>query len=182
MDIRPTSLFSRCLRRRVFYALLVLGVLLSCAPGAAAELKRGQKSFGPRVGYVGGNRSIMGGLEFQVATGRHVRLAPDVAIVFRHHDRDGLGLGLNVHFPFEVAPRLVLYPLVGVQYMSWGIHGLDPASEKDVTTHTNRFGANFGGGIDFICQPRLKLSVQGRYSLMESYSTAIVSAGISYIF
>lgn len=163
-------------------ALVVGAVLLASSAEVSAELHRGQKSFGPRVGYVGGNHAVMAGLEFQVATGTHVRLAPAVDIVFRNRNRDGLGVGLNVQFPFEAVPRLVVYPLVGAQYMSWGLHDAASESGKDVTTHANRLGANFGAGLDFICHSHLKLSVQGRYNLMEHYSTAVVSAGISYIF
>lgn len=167
--------------RGVCVAISLAGLVLA-SPSASAELRRGLKSFGPRAGYVSRNSSVSAALEFQVATAAHVRLAPEATVVFRHRDRDALGLALNVQFPFEVAPKFVVYPLVGAQYMSWGRHELDPETEKDVTTHANRFGGNVGAGLEYCCNPTLKLSLEGRYTVLSAYSTAVVSAGISYVF
>lgn len=167
---------------RVVGLALVMCGALAFTPSASAELHRGQKSFGPRVGFVSRNTSVAAGLEFSVATAEHVRLSPEVSIVFRHKNRDGLGIGFNVDFPFEVAPRFVVYPLVGAQYMSWGLHDEDPETAKDVTTHANRFGGNAGAGIEYYCTPSLKLNLEGRYTLLSAYSTAVVNLGISFVF
>lgn len=181
MTIHHTHHFKATALRAGCVAIAMAG-LLYASPQANAQLSRGQKSFGPRVGYVSSNSSAAAGLEFQVAVAKHVRLAPEALIVFRHRDRDALGIGLNVQLPYAIAPKFVAYPLVGLQYMSWGLHNTDPETAKDVTTHANRFGGNAGAGIEFNCTSSLKLSVEGRYTLLSSYSTAIVCAGISYVF
>lgn len=164
-------------------AALLLAVLLALAVPARAQYSKGVKSFGPRVGYVSRNTSACAGLEFQIALSSRVRLAPEALIVFRNNDRDALMVGCDVQFPLPFAGgKAAFYPLVGLEYMSWSLHNTDHELDKDVTTHSNRFGPNAGVGIELNCTSSLKLSVEARYTLVEKYSTAVVSAGIAYLF
>ena len=76
---------------------------------------------------------------------------------------------------------MALYPLVGVAFNSWNRH-LSTDDLGDVTTHVNRFGFNAGAGFDLRCSQSLMLNLEARYTLVKSYSSAIVTVGISYIF
>lgn len=170
-------------RRAGLFAAFLAALLLLCANPAAAQLHKGEKSFGPRIGYVSRNHSVLAGLSFTLATATHVRLAPEAVIIFRHHNSDALGIAMNVQFPFAFEQsKFAAYPLVGIEYVSWGLHGIDPESAKDVTTHVNRFGANAGGGLELRCNSTLKLNLEARYTLVRKYSTASVSLGINYVF
>lgn len=157
--------------------------LLTCPVASAVE--RGEKSFGPRVGYVSRNSSVMAGLEFEYCFSRHVRLAPDVDIYFRNRDMDALAVNVNVDFPIAMAAGWNFYPLAGIGFTSWGHHSKSVGENnttKDVTTHTNCFGLNAGAGVEFYAMPSLKVSLEGQYNLMHHYPTATVQAGISYVF
>lgn len=164
---------------------IVVGVamIILCTTQAPAQLHKGEKSFGPRIGFTGRNTSVSAGLSFQVSTATHVRIAPEAAIVFRNNNKDALSVAVNIHFPFSFADgRAAVYPLAGIEYLSWGLHDIDPTTAKDTTTHANRIGGNAGGGIELRCTPSLKVSLEARYTFVQDYSTAQVSAGISYIF
>lgn len=149
---------------------------------AGAELRRGEKSFGPKMGYVSRNKSVAAGLQFEYAFSRHVRIAPEIDIAFRNNNTDALAVGIDVHFPFSLAAadRFAVYPMAGVSYTSWGIHGVE--EEKDVTTHENRFGVDAGAGLEFRVTSSLKLSVEGKYIFMKDYGTALATARIAYVF
>lgn len=152
---------------------------------SAFAVERGEKSFGPRVGYVSRTSAVMAGLEFQYCFSRHVRLSPSVDIFFRNKDKDALAVNVNVDFPIAMSAKWNFYPVIGAGFTSWGHHSKgagDSEGTKDVTTHTNAFGLNAGAGFEFYAMPSLKLSLEGNYKLMRHYPTATVLAGISYVF
>lgn len=166
-----------------FCLFLTLTILAAVSDDAYAAVRRGQKSFGPSVGYVSRNRSAYASLNFEYAFSSHVRIAPEVGVIFRNRDLDGLNAGVNVHFPISFSSGMMaVYPLVGLNLTSWGRHGRNEADDKDVTTHTSRMGLNMGAGLELDCTSSLRLRLEGRYSLMEHYPTAFATVGIAYVF
>lgn len=164
-------------------AILFIIMVLTATTDAYAQVERGQKSFGPKVGFVSNNTSATAGLTFEYAFSRHVRIAPEVGIIFRNKDRDALIADLNVQFPIGFANgKAAFYPLVGANFTSWGRHYTSSEDDKDVTSHTNVLGLNAGAGLELNCGSSLRLSLEARYTLMEHYPTAFVTAGIAYVF
>lgn len=159
-----------------------MAILIFTAPSAPAQTQKGEKSFGPRTGYVTRNESAMAGLAFQYSFSSHVRIAPSADIIFRHRDKDGFAFNVDMHFPITISTRASLYPLAGFNYTSWGLHDNEAYSGKDVTTHSNSAGLNAGAGIEYRCTPTLKISLEARYTLIRHYPTALVAASIAYVF
>lgn len=166
-------------------ALCVAVLLLSGISGAYARdpYTRGEKSFGPRVGFASRNTSASAGLVFEYSFSRHVRIAPQAGIIFRHKNLDALTIDIDVHFPMPFAgDRFAVYPLAGVNFTSWSRHGVSAETNKDVCAHINRFGGNAGVGLEMKCSSTLKLNVEAKYTLMKTYPGAQVYAGIAYVF
>ncbi|MDE6277587.1 MAG: porin family protein [Muribaculaceae bacterium] len=168
--------------RRLFIALiLVLGA--TSAAFAHEPYTRGTKNFGPKVGFVSRNTSALGGLVFEYSLSRNVRLAPQASIIFRHKNLDGLVVDLDVQFPLPFAgDRCAFYPLVGIGFTSWNKHGIAEGTNKDVSTHLNRFGGNAGAGIEMLCTPTFKVFFEAKYAIIKTYPGAQISAGIAYVF
>lgn len=163
--------------------LIAAIVALAAAPCGMAQMQRGEKTLGPKAGYISHNSSAVAGLTFQYALSSKFRISPEIGCAFRHHNEDALLIDLNLHMPFGVGgDQVALYPLAGVTFNSWATHAVRPADNVDVTTHCNRFGANLGAGFDLRCSSTLKLNIEAKYSLIKSYSGVLVTAGISYIF
>lgn len=163
--------------------ILIMAVSLCSAPTAEAQGHKGEKAFGPRIGYVSRNQSALGGLSFQYSFSDHVRIAPSADIIFRHHDKDGLAVNADIHFPFYFAGgRAAFYPLAGFNFTSWGLHDSHNESGKDVTTHSTNAGLNAGAGVELRCTTSLKLGLEARYTLMRHYPTAAVAASIAFVF
>ncbi|MDE6120643.1 MAG: porin family protein [Muribaculaceae bacterium] len=162
--------------------VLATTAVLTALP-AAGQCVRGEKTFGVRAGYVSRNNTASGGIAFSYAFSRHVRIAPAADIFFRNKDQDALSVSVDMHFPFRAgSDRASFYPLAGVNYISWGRHGKDAESNKDVTNHTNCFGLDAGCGFEFRATGSLKLSLEARYTLIKHFPTAQVAAGIAYVF
>ena len=163
--------------------LAALAVLTSL--GASAQMVRGEKSLGPKLGYVSHNKSAVAGLVFQYALSSKFRLSPEIGCAFRHHNEDALLVDLNLHMPFNIGAgnMVALYPLAGLAFHSWATHMVAPElDEADVTTHINRFGANLGAGFDLRCSSTLKVNIEAKYTFIKSYSSVVLTAGICYVF
>ncbi|MCX4263622.1 MAG: hypothetical protein OSJ37_02750 [Muribaculaceae bacterium] len=167
---------------RLLSVLLLVSASAVCA--RAHNHSRGEKSFGPRLGYVSRNSSAYGGLSFEYQLSKVVRVAPRLGLIFRNKDLGGFKVDIDVQFPLDLAVgRACFYPLVGVSYTSWNRHGVhDENSDKDVTNHTNQFGLNAGLGFEYRVSRTLKLSVEGEYTLMRHLPGAFVTAGIAFCF
>jgi hypothetical protein len=66
-----------------------------------------------------------------------------------------------------------VYPLAGFTFNNWSYRYGDSAS---------RAGANFGAGFEIYLTSYLKLSLQGKYSLMNDTSGGFFGMGIGYVF
>ena len=163
--------------------LSVLVVLISCMCAVAeAQSARGEKSFGIKTGYMSRNVSGLAGLVFQYSFSEHVRIAPQVGAVARHRATDALLIDVDMHFPFALGKsRVACYPLVGLAINSLSKKGF-VEDEQYVTSHINNLGCNAGVGFEYRCKPSLKLSVEGRYTIIRHNPNVQVTAGIAFVF
>ncbi len=153
---------------------------MSLLQSEAVHAERGEKAFGPRLGFVSHNESAMGGLVFQYSLSKYVRLAPHACIVFRHQEEDALLVGLDVQFPIRTGGKVNLYPIAGVGYASWTRHNVD--ADRDATTHTNRMSLTAGAGAELRVKESLKLFIEAQYVYVKHYDGAMVDAGIAFVF
>lgn len=169
------------------FTIFLLSIL--AAQDMSAQYAKGRKSFGVKTGYVTLNKSATAGIELQYAFNKHFVLAPGIDYVFRHEKLDGLMFNLDYHGPWQLdnSGRWYFYHILGVSYASWSTHSKSELKEKqtdgdDVTTRFNRFGMNFGAGIDLYVNPTLKLSLQGKFNWIKEHNTGLFNIGISYVF
>ncbi|MDE5567004.1 MAG: porin family protein [Muribaculaceae bacterium] len=163
----------------------VIALTAACGLTSQAQIVKGEKSVGPKLGYISKNQSAVAGLVFQYAFSNHFRIAPELGYIFRHKDMDAFTFDINAHVPFGfTGEKVTFYPLAGLNYSSWSRHykAEDMMEIKDVSTRTARFGLNLGAGFDLRCSETLKLSLEAKYLLIKGFTTVAVTAGISYVF
>lgn len=173
------------IRHKIVRIAAIIAVIAAATMTSDAQIIKGEKSLGPRIGYVSKNQSAMTGLVFQYAFSNHFRLAPEIGYIFRHKDMDAFSFDINAHVPFGfTGEKVAFYPLAGLNYSSWSrrFHSEDMMNHDDVSTRTARFGMNLGAGFELRCSETLKLSLEAKYCLMKGYTTAIIGAGISFVF
>lgn len=170
-------------RKHVISAIVTLLFMMANIP--AIQAQRGEKVLGVHTGYISKNESAIAGLFFQYSFSEHFRLSPEIGCVFRHQGLDAFTLDANAHFPFAFSSSHAgLYPLAGINYSSWNYHNNDHGIKDidDVSTRKSRFGLNAGAGFELRPTSGLKLKVEAKYCLIESFSSAQISVGIGYIF
>lgn len=167
-------------------ALLIFAILSMAAMTTQAQITKGEKSFGPKVGYISKNTSAVAGLVFRYSFSDHIRIAPELSYTFKHNDLDAFMFDLNVNIPFGIigAERVALYPLAGMNYSSWNRHTDKTQQEldDDVSTRRNRFGLNLGAGFELKCSETVKLNLEAKYCFIKGYSSTMITLGFGYIF
>ncbi len=168
------------------FSLIIISVMTSAT--VSAQFSKGTKSVGVKTGYVTLNKTATAGIEMQYAFSRHFVLAPSIDIIFRNENLDGMMFNLDYHGPWQLDTngRWYFYHILGINYASWSAHtkGMSETEEDtdDVTLRTNRFGLDFGAGIDYYVRPTLKLSLQGKFNWLKAHNTGLFNLGISYVF
>ena len=152
--------------------LLASAMLAAAVGGIHAE-----KVLGVSVGYASKAKAPTGGVFFQMDIIPKLRVAPSFNYQFRHNSTDALIIDIDFHSPWNVAPTLRLYPLVGLSAARRNISG-DGKNES-----FDRLGLNLGGGAEW-CPPssHLKVFVEGKYNFVSDFGSAYVKAGIGYRF
>ena len=140
---------------------------------ATATAQKGEMSLGVNGGYATHNDGGYTNFFFQYTPINHIRLAPEIGYVFRNDGKSAFNLAVDLHFPFKLGRGVDVYPLVGFVFNSWDYrHG----------ANLNLAGADFRGGFDFYLTNYLKLTLQGKYSLMNDVSGGFIGMGIGYVF
>lgn len=163
----------------------ILAAIISviCCAAVSAQVDRGEKMLGVKLGYISHNESAVTGLTFRYAVSPWVRIVPEIGCAFRHNNEDAFMIDLNAQVPFTFGTKKVdLYPLAGLAYNSWSRHHVLTDDDEDVTTRVNRFGANLGAGFDFKCTSTLNLGIEAKCTFVKSFSSFFLTASISYVF
>ena len=101
-----------------------------------------------------------------------MRIAPELGCVFRNDGKSAFIMSADMHFPFSIARGVQVYPLAGLTFNNWSYSGGSSA----------RLGGDVGAGFDINMTQQIKLTVQGKYSLMKDYSGGFIGMGIGYNF
>lgn len=169
-----------------FIKLIALTLCLLITENAVAQMHKGDKSFGPKLGYVSKNTSLFAGLDFQYAFSDWLRVAPEVGAAVRHNNRDAFTAGLNIMFPLNLSnDRVALYPLAGIAFNSWATHfGKDNYGviSDDSTLRLSRFGMNLGAGFEYYVKPSMRIAIEAKYTLIKEFSALYATASVAYVF
>ena len=138
-----------------------------------AHAQKGDMTLGLMGGFATYNNGGFMNAYFHYSFLDHVRIAPDIGYAFRNDHASAFLLDVDLHFPFRIAKGFGIYPLVGFTYNNWSYEHAGNAS---------RAGANFGGGFEIYLTSYLKMTLQGKYSLMNDTSGGFFGLGIGYVF
>ena len=161
--------------RKLLFTLTLFLSILSAMPAGAQTITRPmpRMTVGLGAGYVSRNNGAYADVYFQYLFMRYLRAQADVGYSFRSKDKAAFLVNVDLQVPMKMTRGLNFFPLVGFSYQNWNLDG-------DV--NHSRAGLNMGGGIELNFTPQLKVSIQGKYTLMKDYGSAFVGAGIGYKF
>lgn len=150
-------------------SLLALGAMSTTASAQST----GEKTLGVAGGIATYNNGgyVKGFFQYQIVP--HVRIAPDLGYVFRNEGKSAFFFDVDVQFPFRLARGFSLYPLAGFTYNNWSY---------EHAGHASRAGFNIGAGFDIYATRSFKISLQGKYSMMNDTGGGFFDLGFGYVF
>lgn len=162
----------KCKTLKAIFTGMALAIgLFVIAPNASAQ--KGEMMLGLAGGFATHNNGGYADIYFQYTFAPHFRIAPEIGYVFRNEGKSAFEASVDMHFPFRLAKGFGIYPLVGLTLNDWSYQ---------YDGHDTRVGADFGAGFDIYLTSYLKLSLQGKYSLMNDTGGGFFNAGIGYVF
>jgi outer membrane protein X len=105
---------------------------------------------------------------------------------FKHAGVNAFDVNLEANYLFGIGEKVRLYPLAGAVLGIWHADGVNVSYGGmnfgvDGQTET-KFGANVGGGIDYLVNDRLGLNAEVKYQIISHASQVVVGIGASYRF
>lgn len=105
---------------------------------------------------------------------------------FKHSGVTAFDVNLEANYLFGVGEKVRVYPLAGVVLGIWHADGVDVSYGGmnfgvDGQTDT-KFGANLGGGIDYLVSEHLGLNAEVKYQIISHASQVVFGIGASYRF
>lgn len=165
-------LMNRTFTKSLSMAILAIFCLIGTQT-AYSQSRRGEMTLGVAGGIATHNSGGYMDLYFQYTIANHVRIAPEIGYVFRNDDESAFITSVDVQFPFRLARGFNVYPLCGLTLNNW--------NHEHGDSYT-RVGGDFGAGFDIYLTSNFKLSLQGKYSLMNDCSGGFFNLGFGYVF
>lgn len=164
----------------------ILFVLMMAATMLVANAESGEWAVGGQVVY--GSKAETAGL------GPHVKYCLTDAFraslsgnyYFKHSGVSAFDVNLEANYLFNVGEKIRLYPLAGVVLGIWHADGIDVSyggMDFGVDGQTDsKFGANVGGGIDYLLGEHWGLNAEVKYQIISHASQVVFGIGASYRF
>ena len=144
---------------------VLLSLLISVfALGVYAQ--KGEKSIGLNLGYGSEIESVAIGAKFNYGLTDQIRLSPSFNYFLKKDGLSAYEFNADVHYLFEVAPKISAYPLAGLNYTSMkysaDIMGLS------ISTSDSELGLNLGGGLGYQFSDNITLGFELKYVVSDA--------------
>ena len=95
-------------------------------------------------------------------------------------------MNLEANYLFELGEKVRVYPLAGVVLGIWHADGIDVSVggyDFSFESQTDsKFGANLGGGIDYLLGEHWGLNAEVKYQYIKKASQVLFLVGVGYRF
>ena len=147
--------------------------------------QKGEKAAGINLNF-GTTASNVGlGVKYQHGITDAIRIEPSVTYYF---GGDGmLDITVNGHYLFNVAPKITVYPLVGIGFdfcrYEWLDFDFDTWNYTTTKETDTSFKIDFGGGIGYDVTDKIALGLELRYEVITGgFSQFAAGIGAKYKF
>lgn len=143
-------------------------------------------SSGVEFAYAGKMEAFGLGVRLLYGINENIRLDLSDHYYFKKEYKYLDDLNLNVHYLFDVADNLQLYPLAGVTLLLWKVEFDDYNFQTDTwfknSFSDSKFGVNLGGGVQYALTDQLMLNGEVKFQLISDTNQLVLSAGLIYKF
>lgn len=149
--------------------------------GAFAQSEKGEKSLVGNIGYQSNAERFMIGAQGRYTVAENIRIAPDVMFFFPKDRTTGLDINVNVHYVFNVDPKLSVYPLAGIAMQNNRFSGQTIGDYKLDSKGYTDFGFNLGAGAGYDLGGNRFANLELKYTFSDS-DCMVVALGYGFKF
>lgn len=164
----------------------IILILVMAAAMLMAHAESGEWNVGGQVVYGTKAETAGIGLHVKKCLTDALRLNLSSNYYFKHSGVTAFDVNLEGNYLFGVGEKVRVYPLAGVVLGIWHADGVNVSyggMNFGVDGQTNtKFGANLGGGVDYLVSEHLGLNAEVKYQIISHASQVVFGIGASYRF
>ncbi|NDV66398.1 outer membrane protein [Bacteroides sp. 224] len=183
--------------------LFIIAIIFMIGSNAMAQ--KGEMAGGILLNYGTEIESLGIGAKFQYGITDAIRIEPSFDYYFGKNDFNMFDFNANVHYLFNVAPKINIYPLAGLGYTSWKTVDFDfdfgyDDDDFDLWTRANydddddydeydsgssrsgKIAINLGAGAEYQLTNKLKINAELKYQIISNFNQLVFGVGLAYKF
>ena len=155
-------------------------LLLVCAAvmSLSASAQAGDKALGAQLVFGSETNNIGLGVKGQQYFTDQLRGEASVDYFFKNKGVSMWDINANVHYLFDVANKVKVYPLAGLGYTNWSYKyefpGLPVVEGSD-----GRLAVNLGGGAEYELTKDLSVNAELKYQIISNYNQLVLGVGVA---
>lgn len=166
----------------------IMLLAIFCIGSIAAMAQKGEMAAGVHLNFGTAAENVGIGAKFQYGITDAIRLEPSLNYYFG--DYGALDVNVNAHYLFDVAPKINVYPLVGIGIASY--KGVDAFVDFDTSSGDSNmigeskrsayFVVNLGAGGEYALNDKISLGLELKYQIISGFNQFVVGIGATYKF
>ena len=158
-------------------------LLLVCAAvmSLSASAQAGDKALGAQLVFGSETNSIGLGVKGQYYFTDQLRGEASVDYFFKNKGVSMWDINANVHYLFDVANKVKVYPLAGLGYTNWS-YKLEYDNVTLAKGTDGRLAVNLGGGAEYELTKDLSVNAELKYQIISHYNQLVLDVGVAYKF
>lgn len=158
-------------------------LLLVCAAvmSLSASAQAGDKALGAQFVFGSETNNIGLGVKGQYYFTDQLRGEASVDYFFKNKGVSMWDINANVHYLFDVANKVKVYPLAGLGYTNWS-YKLEYDNVTLAKGTDGRLAVNLGGGAEYELTKDLSVNAELKYQIISHYNQLVLGVGVAYKF
>ena len=159
-------------------------LLLVCAAvmSLSASAQAGDKALGAQLVFGSETNSLGFGVKGQYYFTDQIRGEASFDYFLKNKGISMWDINANVHYLFDVANKVKVYPLAGLGYTNWS-YKYEYPGHSVIEGSDGRLAINLGGGAEYELTKDLSVNAELKYQIVSNnYSQLVLGVGVAYKF
>ena len=158
-------------------------LLLVCAAvmSLSASAQAGDKAVGAQLVFGSETNSIGVGVKGQYYFTDQIRGEGSFDYFLKNKGISMWDINANVHYLFDVANKVKVYPLAGLGYTNWS-YKLEYDNVTLAKGTDGRLAVNLGGGAEYALTDNVSVNAEAKWQIVNNYNQLVLGVGVAYKF
>ena len=148
----------------------------------SASAQAGDKALGAQLLFGSKTNNIGLGVKGQYYFTDQIRGEASFDYFLKNQGVSMWDINANVHYLFDVANKIKVYPLAGLGYTNWS-YKYEYPGHSVIEGSDGRLAINLGGGAEYELTKDLRVNAELKYQIVSNnYSQLVLGVGVAYKF